>query len=389
MNKEPLSQNELYIGREQTWVKHQILRKYLQRFARIIGRSWDAITYVDCFSGPWQEESDDFRDTSFSIALEELRKARADLANENPKLKLRCLFLEKKKSSYKKLKQYAESVKGDDEIVTLNSAVEDSIDAIVSFTKKGGFPFIFIDPTGWTGFGMDAITPLLKITPGEVLINFMTGDIRRFLESPDEATKESLIRLFGSDSYRNKVQGRRGQDREDAVVAAYAEEIAKRGKFEYTPSAIALRGEADRTRFHLIYATRHWKGLEVFKEAEKKAMEEMQPIRAEAHKRKSTSSQGELFEPEILHGSLYYDQLRERHLAKAKEKVIRLLQAKGRTFYDGVWTVALQEPLVWESDLKQWIGDWGKKGLLSIEGLKSSRHALKHGQGHSIIWRTA
>lgn len=388
MNKEDLSQSDLYIGREQTWVKHQILRKYLQRFAYIIGSNWDAITYVDCFSGPWKVESDDFRDSSFSVALEELRKARADLASRNLNPKLRCLFLEKKKSSYQKLKQYAESVKGNDEIVALNSAVEDSIDAIVNFTKKGGFPFIFIDPTGWTGFGMDAITPLLKITPGEVLINFMTGDIRRFLESPDEATKESLIRLFGSDSYRSKVQGLRGQDREDAVVVAYAEEIAKRGRFEYMPSAIVLRGEADRTRFHLIYATRHWKGLEVFKEAEKKAMEDMQPIRAEAHKRKSISSQEELFEPEVLHGSLYYDQLRERHLVKAKDKAIRLLQAKGRVFYDEIWAVVLQEPLVWESDLKQWIGDWKKRGILLVEGVKSSRHALKHGKGHSIIWRT-
>jgi three-Cys-motif partner protein len=389
MSKENLSQNDLYIGREQTWVKHQILRKYLQRFAYIIGSTRDAITYVDCFSGPWNVESDDFRDSSFSIALEELRKARADLASRNRRPKLRCLFLEKKRSSYQKLKQYVESVKDDDEIETLNSAVEDSIDKIVNFIKGGGFPFIFIDPTGWTGFGMDVITPLLKITPGEVLINFMTGDIRRFLESSDEATKESFTRLFGSASYRNKVQGLKGQDREDVAVAAYVEEITKRGNFRYTSSAIVLRGEADRTRFHLIYATRHPKGLEVFKEAERKAMEEMQPVRAEAHKRKSTSSQGELFAPEVLHSSLYYVQLRERHLAQANEKVIRFLQAKGKVFYDEVWAIALQEPLVWESDLRKWIGEWSKKGFLSVEGLKSSRHTLKQGQGHSIVWRTA
>jgi three-Cys-motif partner protein len=385
MNKENLSHNELYAGREQTWVKHQILRKYLQRFAYIIGSNWDAITYIDCFSGPWKVESDDYRDSSFSIAIEELRKARADLANRNRRLKLRCLFLEKNKTSYQKLKQYAESVKESDEIVTLNASVEDSIDKIIDFTKGGGFPFIFIDPTGWTGFGMDAITPLLKITPGEVLINFMTGDIRRFLQ--DEATQESLIRLFGSDSFRSKVQGLEGQDRVDAAVEIYSEEIAQRGNFRYTPSATVLRGEADRTRFHLIYATRHPKGLEVFKEAEKKAMEDMQPIRAEAHKRKKASTQAELFEPEVLHSSVYYDQLRERHLDKAKQKVIRFLQSQRKSLYDDVWAIALQEPMVWEVDLKEWISEWGKNNFLSVEGLKSSRHALKQGQGHSIIWR--
>ncbi len=389
MNKENLSHNDLYIGREQTWVKHQILRKYLQRFAYIIGSSRNAITYVDCFSGPWNVESSDFQDSSFSIALEELRKARVELTSRSLNPKLRCLFLEKKKSSYQKLKQYAESVKENDEIETLNSAVEDSIGEIVSFIKRGGFPFIFIDPTGWTGFGMDAITPLLNITPGEILINFMTGDIRRFLESSDEATKESFARLFGSDSYRSKIQGLTGQDREDAAVAIYTEEIAKRGNFQYTSSAIVLRGESDRTRFHLIYATRHPKGLEVFKEAEKKTMDEMQPIRAEAHKRKSSSLQNELFEPEVLHGSTYFDQLRERHLAKAKEKARHLLEAKGTIAYDDIWALALQEPLVWEVDLKSWISDWNKKGFLSVEGLKSSRHTIKQGQGHSVIWRTS
>lgn len=387
MNKENLSHNELYAGREQTWVKHQILRKYLQRFAYIIGSNWNAITYIDCFSGPWKVESADFRDSSFYIAIEELRKAQADLAIRNRRLKLRCLFLEKNKTSYQKLKQYAESVKESDEIVTLNASVEDSIDKIIDFTKGGGFPFIFIDPTGWTGFGMDAITPLLQITPGEVLINFMTGDIRRFLE--DDASQESLIRLFGSDSFKSRVHGLQGLDRVDAAVETYAEEIARRGNYSFTPSASVLRGEADRARFHLIYGTRHPKGLEVFKEAEKKAMEDMQPIRAEAHKRKTASTQGELFDPEVLHSSGYYEELRERHLTKAKAKVIRFIQLKKKVNYDDVWGIALQEPLVWENDLKEWINEWSKKYFLSVEGLKSSRHALKQGQGHSIVWLTS
>ena len=65
---------------------------------------------------------------------------------------------------------------------TQNAALEDSVDQIVEFAQREGpnsFPFVFIDPTGWTGFALDVIQPLLKLNPGEVLINFMTGHIRR------------------------------------------------------------------------------------------------------------------------------------------------------------------------------------------------------------------
>jgi three-Cys-motif partner protein len=37
------------------------------------------------------------------------------------------------------------------------------------------FAFFFIDPTGWTGFRMEAIKPVLSHRPGDVIINFMIG----------------------------------------------------------------------------------------------------------------------------------------------------------------------------------------------------------------------
>jgi three-Cys-motif partner protein len=70
-----MKQDDLYIGREQTKIKHFILQQYLSRFAHIIGFRWDTITYVDCFSGPWNVQSPDLRDSSFSIAIKELRRA--------------------------------------------------------------------------------------------------------------------------------------------------------------------------------------------------------------------------------------------------------------------------------------------------------------------------
>lgn len=44
-----------YQGREQAYVKHTILRTYLQRLIMIIGRSEKVINYVDCFAGPYRK----------------------------------------------------------------------------------------------------------------------------------------------------------------------------------------------------------------------------------------------------------------------------------------------------------------------------------------------
>jgi len=64
-----------YLGREQTLVKHIILQRYLLRLAVIVGTWADSITYIDCFSGPWESKTTDYSDTSFGIAVQELKKA--------------------------------------------------------------------------------------------------------------------------------------------------------------------------------------------------------------------------------------------------------------------------------------------------------------------------
>ena len=200
---------EIYAGREQTLVKHFILQKYLERFAHIVGSKWDVLTYVDCFSGPWNVRSDKLDDSSFAVALNELRRARDTHRTRGRPIRLRCFFLEKDSVAYARLHEFADGIT-DATFVTRNATLEESIQAIVNFVSEGGsqsFPFIFIDPTGWTGFAMDTIQPLLRFDPGEVLINFMTGHIRRFLDSPEEQTLESFRRLFGSDAIHQKVQG--------------------------------------------------------------------------------------------------------------------------------------------------------------------------------------
>lgn len=385
-----MSEGDLYAGREQTLVKHFILERYLERFAYIVGSAWNTLTYVDCFSGPWNVRSDRLQDSSFYIALNQLRKATTDLAKRGRTVALRCLFLEKNATAYDQLRRFAEDVKYA-EVETRNSALETAIGEICDFVKRGGessFPFFFVDPTGWSGFAMDLIGPLLRFTPGEVLVNFMTGHILRFAEHSDPAVQQSFDRLFGSIDYRARIDGLKGRDREDALVQCYCDAIGSAGSYDYVCPAIVLHPENDRTHFHLLYATRNAKGVDVFKQVEKKAMEVMEKARGEAQKRKRVhrSGQLELLDAQQMHDTGHYDGLRERHLAAARSGVEQLLQTQRAVLYDQAWSTALSHPLVWESDLKTWIAEWVKAGKLAITGMNPRERVPKLGAGQGLVW---
>lgn len=388
-----MTEPDLYSGRGQTLVKHSILRKYLERFAHkvcSVGSRWDSITYVDCFSGPWQEQSEQFEDTSFSIALSELQKARETLSVQGKAIRIRCFFLEKDPAAYAKLKGFSDAIPGA-EIKTVNSTFEEAIPDILAFVKqdKRSFPFFFIDPTGWTGFSMKAIAPLLAYQPCEVLINFMMGHILRFLDSDEGKTQESFQELFGSLDFKSKIQGLEGQDREDAVVEAYMHSLRTTGGFSRTCNAIILRPDKDRTHFHLIYATRNPMGVVVFKEAEKKGMEVQEKTRAKAdvQRREAETGMMDLFGSEGPSDTRHYDGLRNRYLKKARSKVLDALQKHGHLQYDAALELMDAEPMAWESDLKSWIASWVEEGRMVVEGLVGRQRVPQKELNHTLVWK--
>lgn len=386
-----MADKHAYDGREQTLVKHIILRQYLSAWAHKVGTFCTTLTYVDCFSGPWNATSDDLSDASFSIALEELRKARATHAGAGRKVHLRCLFIEKDAAAYAKLKAFCEGVT-DATLVPIHGQFEDHVDDVIAFIKSGGaknFPFVFIDPTGWTGFAMDTIAPILQLNPIEVLINFMTSHIRRFIESPQEETRESFTRMFGSATVLDRVHGKTLLDKEDALIAEYFRNLRSRGDFSDVAAAMVLDPDIRRTAFHLIYATRNVVGLKVFKDVEKSAMKAMVDAQAEAARRKREEdghAQGDLFGPIDVFVDKHFEALRARYTTSAHGVVEELLMKKGTLSYDDAWRAALTFPLVWESDLKDWIGTWKGNGSITVEGLGPKERVPKLNRNHTLTF---
>lgn len=352
--------DELYFRREQSQIKHAVVEKYLERFAIIVGKWKEGIVYVDGFSGPWNSVSNDFKDSSFAIALKQLRSAREAVRNTFGKeLGIRCIFLEKDPEAFRQLDAFAKE-QTDVEVLALNRGFEEAVPDLVraiDSQRRGYFPFILIDPTGWKGFSMDVIAPLIRIQPCEVLINFMTSFIHRFIADEREGLEASFRKLFGDDSYKSRIDGLEGRERENALVAAYADRISAVGRFPFVPYTFVLKPVTDTTHFHLVYATRHLRGVEVFKEAERKALELSEVIRADAKRRarESHSGQTEFFGGTELPERMFLAELHDYYEGKATQAVAALFGAGGSVGYDDLYAAALRYPTVQESFLKKWL----------------------------------
>ncbi len=272
---------QLYEGREQTEVKHRILERYLSAFAPIVGTWANDIAYVDCLAGPWEARGEHLEDTSFARAIAVLKHAKATLHSRGKQPSFRCLLIEKDDNKFKKLDAFGSSVT-EIEVSAKHWDFSGHINDIVRYAneRKKSFPFFFIDPKGWELIAIDLITPILKLDPGEVLINLMTSWIQRFLS--DES--KNFERLLGSEVGRLRELD--GYEQEEELVRCYANSIKKAGGFDYVCTLPVLKPNADMFHFWMVYGTRHPKGVEEFKNTERIVIPFMHATRAEAQRRR-------------------------------------------------------------------------------------------------------
>lgn len=321
------------------------------------------------------------------IAIKELRAAREQLKGQNPGLRIRCLFIEKNKESCLRLREHLSHVK-DISIHVINGELETSVDQILQFASGNSktFSFFFIDPTGWSGYSLRVIAPILRHPASEVLINFMTKDIIRFIDHDRPADIESFNELFGGSNFRQRWKLKTGLDREDSIVETYGSLVKEVGNFSYVAPTVILHPLHNRTHFHLIYATRHIAGLQVFRnEAERKAHETQQSVRHQASLRKEEGTTGQLglFSEPI--GPSYLDELTDRYQARAKARMHAIFRESTRINFDDLEGEILQFPLVHTQVLKGWLEQLRKVGKIQFEGLATGARTLSSGKGHTIV----
>src|ERR1700676_4133369 len=231
-----------YSGREQTQAKHFILRRYLQALAFKV-LTFQDLTYVDGFSGPWETKAENFSDSSFMIAIAVLQDAQKQiLERTGVQRRIRCFFSENDPEAFAQLHEAVTQFHRPEvgfEIRTYRGKFEDAVDEIQSFVGAS-FPLIFIDPTGWTGYPFDKIKPLFARAKCEVLINFMYAFINRFAYSDDTEIIDSMAPILGGPDWPDRLDP--SLPRGLAVEKLFREtnvkdvcvDLAKTGKIENT-----------------------------------------------------------------------------------------------------------------------------------------------------------
>lgn len=253
-----------YQGREQAYVKHTILRTYLQRLFMIIGRSEKVINYVDCFAGPWSEESDDLRDTSIGISLSLMKDCAKSLKERHgAKVKFRALYIEKNDDAFAKLQRFlSNNTDSGVDASCIHGDYTTKIDEIANWAKLG-FTFFFIDPKGWRKvINAPVLAPLLALNKAEFLINLMYDFLNRAMSMT--AQQSNVEELLGKPiTFTGKESA---PERQNIIVSQYRQVVGDlyNGRTAYVT---VERPGMDRVLYFLIYLTRHPMGLIVFKDA--------------------------------------------------------------------------------------------------------------------------
>jgi len=263
---------ETYAGREQAFIKHELLKRYLEKLFLIIGMSTrrlgvKEVCYVDCFAGPWADESEDLAGTSIAISLGILEKCREKLGSLGVRPRFRALYVEQNDEAFERLSAFlrgrgsrrvrAAALLGD--FVSLR---ED----ILHWCGGDAFVFFFVDPKGWKEVSVGALRPLLTRPRSEFLINFQYDFVNRTVSMAQ--WKEDMALLLGEGV---AVEGLAPVQRERQLVDTYRRNLARSIPSADTYHARSayvrvLDPQKDRPKYHLVYLTSHPRGIIEFME---------------------------------------------------------------------------------------------------------------------------
>lgn len=361
-----------YRGREQSYIKHTLLTKYLDRLGHKIGSRWDCINYVDCFAGPWRSVDPACSDTSFGIAVKVLAKCQENLTKIGKDLRLRFCFIESDKKSFDALCRFRDQEQSNKlEIVVLRGEFEEHLAKLRAFVAEGGtkaFRFLLVDPKGWTGFALKNVAPLLETRSAEVLVTMMTYHIRRFVRQ--EAHADQFDELFADKTVAPEAARLDGVDRERFLVCRYAANLKRLAGFSYISTAAVFRAAEDTVHYYLVFGTNSPHGIVVFKEAERVAFEAGEMARGEAKTRKRVDRTGQ---PEFdllvstgIAPSEIGRKLRATYNKEARAKLDSLIALGKPVSYDSIVGLTLESPLVWEQDVQLWIDELLKANRVTV-----------------------
>ena len=277
-----------YEGREQSYLKHLFLQKYLENAAYKLfqGRS-PVFNFVDAFAGPWRNtDTKSQSDTSFALALTTLENVRCILEGIGQRdLKVRFRFCERNPESFTKLRTFAtENSKFD--IKVFSGAFEDNLGPIEDACRdiSGSFTFTFIDPTGWD-VDSGPIFAFLKALRGEVLFNFMSEHVNR--HAGWEGVAASFGRFLADPGWRSAYETLPDGPNEEKILKLLKTQMKGTEAATWLPDFAIRKPRENRIKMRLILGTHNAHGVEVFRTVQEKVEKEGFRVRQNIEGRES------------------------------------------------------------------------------------------------------
>jgi three-Cys-motif partner protein len=356
-----------YADREQTYVKHVFLERYLERLIFKTASVYSHIVYVDGFAGPWQSANERFEDTSFGIALNALRRVKETRERMRRHVRMTALLVEKHPKAYAQLSTIHARFP-DIEIATYHEDFIDVVPRIVADIPRGDtFAYFFIDPKGW-GIPLLKLKPMLARPKSEVTFNFMFEFINRAASMSDPDTVAALNELIPYGDWRQRLVAAADADaRKEILIEAFTENLRKVGGYPYVVPTEILRPLRDRTLYCLFYGTRHEIGLQTFRECQTKALDAQAATRAalKVQHEATGSGQHEMFTS--LHDMGPNEAAAERKKAKnaAAAAVLELVpKAPAYITYKQLWPMVLMKHAVRLTEVNAICADLKKSNQL-------------------------
>jgi three-Cys-motif partner protein len=332
-----------YIGREQAYIKHLLLDGYLERLLYIVG--WSAsqlgheeIIFVDCFAGPWKDESGDLAATSIAISMNLLSKVQYSLEKAGKPVRFRAVYVEKDDGAFGRLSQFLSSHSpANVKTAAIHGDFTQSIPDILARCPAKSFTFFFIDPKGWMTVKPEILKPLLTRPRSEFLINFMYDFINRAASMG--ALRNEIAALLGGHFDVDKIPTNPAQ-REQFLLERYRNALVERvsiGKAKALSGYVTiLDPTSDRTKYHLIYLTRHPRGIIEFMTQSQKLAEVQSAVRTAAkfHKQTRGDATADLFgvdasqvEPSFGEANARLDDLKKLWMARIGDQPLPVTEA--------------------------------------------------------------
>ena len=248
---------------EHTRAKHEILRRYLDAWYSILGRSRaKQLVILDGFAGRAKYVGGE-AGSPVLIHDAAVRAVGRGVAQE-----ITILCSEANGSNYDSLSEVVGELEGCPGVEVRPRCAEFAAAAppVARWLaeRRGMIPtFAFVDPFGFTGVPLEVIKELMEVDRVEVLLTFMARDMSRFLTL--DAVEETLTEFFGGDIWRKCVQPDEGE-RAECLLLRYQEVVRPDIALYATPFRV-FEDERQATLYYLVHLTKHPLGMRRMKEA--------------------------------------------------------------------------------------------------------------------------